>query len=190
MEAVRSGRRPWAKLDDLHRENLAQLLAEFGLGGLDEADARASQPRLAPARPLARRGRRADPAEATLHPGHALQRQRRAHGQPGAARRPALGRDPRRRGRAAPTSRCRTAYLRTADYLGLAPAELLMVAAHNGDLVAAARGCGFRTAFVARPTEHGPRRPATARGSTSSTSSPATSSTWPTSSAAELARLR
>ena len=31
----------------------------------------------------------------------------------------------------------------------------MMVAAHNGDLVAAA-GCGLQTAFVPRPTEHGP----------------------------------
>ena len=31
-----------------------------------------------------------------------------------------------------------------------------MVAAHNGDL-AAASGCGLRTAFVPRPEEHGPR---------------------------------
>jgi 2-haloacid dehalogenase len=30
-----------------------------------------------------------------------------------------------------------------------------MVAAHNGDL-AAASALGLRTAFVARPTEHGP----------------------------------
>jgi 2-haloacid dehalogenase len=30
-----------------------------------------------------------------------------------------------------------------------------MVAAHNGDL-AAARALGFGTAFVPRPTEHGP----------------------------------
>jgi 2-haloacid dehalogenase len=30
-----------------------------------------------------------------------------------------------------------------------------MVAAHNGDL-AAARLCGLKTAFVVRPTEHGP----------------------------------
>jgi 2-haloacid dehalogenase len=31
----------------------------------------------------------------------------------------------------------------------------MMVAAHNGDL-AAAGACGLRTAFVPRPTEHGP----------------------------------
>jgi 2-haloacid dehalogenase len=34
------------------------------------------------------------------------------------------------------------------------PDEICMVAAHNGDLEAA-RQCGMRTAFVARPTEHG-----------------------------------
>jgi 2-haloacid dehalogenase len=35
------------------------------------------------------------------------------------------------------------------------PANCMMVAAHNNDLVAAA-DCGFGTAFVARPGEHGP----------------------------------
>jgi 2-haloacid dehalogenase len=39
--------------------------------------------------------------------------------------------------------------------LGLEPEQVMMVAAHNGDLVAAA-ACGLRTAFVPRPTEHGP----------------------------------
>jgi 2-haloacid dehalogenase len=47
------------------------------------------------------------------------------------------------------------AYARTAEILALAPAELAMVAAHNGDL-AAARRVGLRTIFVPRPTEHGP----------------------------------
>jgi 2-haloacid dehalogenase len=46
------------------------------------------------------------------------------------------------------------AYLRSADCLALAPTECMLVAAHNDDLLAA-RSCGFRTAFVARPTEHG-----------------------------------
>ena len=48
-------------------------------------------------------------------------------------------------------------YLTGADWLGLEPAEVMMVAAHNGDL-AAARGVGFRTAFVARPTEYGEKQ--------------------------------
>jgi 2-haloacid dehalogenase len=46
------------------------------------------------------------------------------------------------------------AYLRTAGFLGLPPAACMMVAAHNDDLVTAG-GLGFRTAFVARPHEHG-----------------------------------
>ena len=47
------------------------------------------------------------------------------------------------------------AYLRTADILGLEPGQCMLVAAHNNDL-AAARRVGFQTAFIARPTEHGP----------------------------------
>jgi 2-haloacid dehalogenase len=46
-------------------------------------------------------------------------------------------------------------YLRTAEVLAMKPSELCLVAAHNSDL-AAARACGLTTAFVARPTEHGP----------------------------------
>ena len=46
------------------------------------------------------------------------------------------------------------AYLRTAEVLGIRPAELCLVAAHNGDL-SAARACGLATAFVVRPSEHG-----------------------------------
>src|SRR5207245_8183430 len=47
------------------------------------------------------------------------------------------------------------AYLTTAELLGLVPAQCVLVAAHNGDLAAAA-ALGFRTAFVHRRTEHGP----------------------------------
>ena len=38
MDKVRKGERPWARLDDLHRENLADLLREFGIAGLSEAE--------------------------------------------------------------------------------------------------------------------------------------------------------
>ncbi len=47
------------------------------------------------------------------------------------------------------------AYLGTARLLGVEPSRTMMVAAHAADL-AAARALGFRTAFVARPDEHGP----------------------------------
>ena len=41
--------------------------------------------------------------------------------------------------------------------LATAPERVMMVAAHNGDLHAAARE-GMRTAFVARPAEYGPHQ--------------------------------
>ena len=47
------------------------------------------------------------------------------------------------------------AYLASCRQLGLAPASVMMVAAHNPDLKAA-KAQGLATAFVARPNEHGP----------------------------------
>jgi 2-haloacid dehalogenase len=46
-------------------------------------------------------------------------------------------------------------YLGAARLLGLAPEQVMMVAAHNNDLKAA-QELGLKTAFVARPTEYGP----------------------------------
>ena len=46
-------------------------------------------------------------------------------------------------------------YLGAARLLGLAPEQVMMVAAHNEDL-RAAQGLGLKTGFVARPTEYGP----------------------------------
>ena len=46
-------------------------------------------------------------------------------------------------------------YLGAAEMLGLRPDECALVAAHNDDL-RAAQACGFKTAFIPRPTEHGP----------------------------------
>jgi 2-haloacid dehalogenase len=48
------------------------------------------------------------------------------------------------------------AYTQAARWLQLEPTECLMVAAHGMDLAAAAR-TGYKTAFVRRPTEWGPR---------------------------------
>jgi 2-haloacid dehalogenase len=45
-------------------------------------------------------------------------------------------------------------YLGAADMLGLKPDEVMMVAAHKSDLRAAGK-CGLKTAFVKRPLEHG-----------------------------------
>jgi 2-haloacid dehalogenase len=46
------------------------------------------------------------------------------------------------------------AYLTAANLLGVAPAELMLVAAHPWDLDGA-RAAGLQTAFVARPLEYG-----------------------------------
>jgi 2-haloacid dehalogenase len=46
-------------------------------------------------------------------------------------------------------------YLVAADAFGLEPGNCMMVAAHGGDLKAAA-DVGLRTAHVGRPGEHGP----------------------------------
>ncbi|MFO1220245.1 MAG: haloacid dehalogenase type II [Burkholderiaceae bacterium] len=50
------------------------------------------------------------------------------------------------------------AYATTARWLGLEPAQILMVACHNFDFNAAHRA-GYRTAFVRRPDEWGPAGP-------------------------------
>ena len=49
------------------------------------------------------------------------------------------------------------AYKRACDALGLSTSDCMMVAAHNDDLLAA-RNTGMKTAFILRDTEHGPRQ--------------------------------
>jgi len=48
-------------------------------------------------------------------------------------------------------------YQTAASLLGLRPEQVMMVAAHKGDL-RAAQAVGLQTAFVPRPMEHGPER--------------------------------
>ena len=48
----------------------------------------------------------------------------------------------------------RAAYLRTVELLGLQPHQVMMCAAHDGDLNAAA-AAGLRSAYVYRPDERG-----------------------------------
>ena len=153
MEEVRSGRRPFTRLDVLHRENLDALLAGQGIAA-DEADRDW----------LNRAWHRLDPWPDTI-PG--LIRLKARHfiaplsngnilllanmakraGIPWDA---ILGAEPVRAYKPQPE-----AYTRTAEILGLEPGEVALVAAHNGDL-AAARKAGLKTAFVLRQTEHGP----------------------------------
>ena len=151
---MRRGDRPWTKLDTLHRESLEQLLAEAGVGGVDAAaidDFNLAWRRLDPwpdaAPGLARLKRRF--ILATLSNGDVslMVDLARRGGLPWDA---ILGAEVCRAYKPLPD-----AYRRTAALLDLDPAEIMMVAAHNDDLAAAAAQ-GFRTAFVLRPTEHGP----------------------------------
>jgi 2-haloacid dehalogenase len=154
LERVRSGSLPWTKLDDLHRMALDRLLTEFGVSGLAEADIdhlNRAWHRLDPwpdsVAGLTRLKRRF--VLATLSNGNvALIVNMARHGSlPWDA---VLGAEVARRYKPQPQ-----AYQTTAALLGLAPSQCMMVAAHNGDLGAASK-VGFRTAFVKRPTEHGP----------------------------------
>jgi 2-haloacid dehalogenase len=156
MEEVRSGRRAYVRLDVLHLENLVATLPEFGIdpAGVPPAELYA----------LNLAWRRLDPWPDSV-PGIA-RLQRRFIVAPlsngnirlmlDLAKRAALPWDAIL---GAEISQAYTpspqAYLRNAEALMLEPDKICLVAAHNGDL-AAARRCGFRTAFVPRPAEHGP----------------------------------
>jgi len=153
MEAVRSGRRPWCRLDDLHRESLQMLLDKFAVNGLNEAQVEEFN----------RVWHRLDPWPDTL-PG--LTRLRRkytlatlSNGNTALlvnmAKRAGLPWDAILGAETAGYYKPQPeAYLRTADQLGLVPAQCVMVAAHNDDL-RMAQSLGFGTAFVCRPTEYG-----------------------------------
>lgn len=158
LDEVRSGRRPFVKLDVLHRENLEKLLAEYGLdvGGLGEETLNGLnliwhrlQPwpdSVAGLRRLKQRFIIAPLSNGNIR----LMTDMAKHaGLPWDA---ILGAEVVKAYKTSPE-----AYLRTAEVLDLRPEEICMVAAHNSDL-AAARKCGFKTAFILRATEYGPEQ--------------------------------
>jgi 2-haloacid dehalogenase len=156
MAVIRSGARPFTRLDVLHRENLLAVLAAHGRDAASLPQAEIDD--------LAQAWHRLDPWPdsvagltrlkarhiiAPLSNGNVallLNMAKRA-GLPWDA---ILGAEVAQAYKPQPE-----AYLRTAEILGLPPGACMMVAAHNGDL-AAARAVGLQTAFVARPTEYGP----------------------------------
>ena len=156
MEEVRSGRRSWTILDVLHRESLDKLLDKYGLTGLGEADKDHISKvwhRLTPW-PDAIAGLRRLKTRyiiGTLSNGNIglLTRMAKHAGLPWDV---VLGAETARAYKPQPQ-----AYLANVELLNLLPAQVMLVAAHNGDLAAAA-ATGMRTAFIARPREHGPRQ--------------------------------
>ena len=154
MEEVRSGRRPFTILDVLHRESLEKLIARYGLKGLGEADVEH----------MNRAWHRLEPWSDAVDGLKRLKQKyiiapcsngnialmvnlaKRA-GLPWDC---ILGAETARAYKPMPQ-----AYLNSCRQLALDPSQVCMVAAHNNDL-RAAKAQGLKTAFVARPAEHGP----------------------------------
>lgn len=154
MERVRSGARPFTVLDILHRESLDFLIEEFDLERLDPAQRDALNRvwhRLDPWPDSVAGLTRLKPAFiiAPLSNGNVslMVNLARHAGLPWDA---ILGAQVAGHYKPQPQ-----AYLSAARLLDLAPAQCMMVAAHNDDLQAAAT-LGLRTAFIARPSEYGP----------------------------------
>ena len=154
MDEVRTGRRAWTILDILHKESLITLLERYGIKGLSDADIDH----------LTRAWHRLDPWPDTIA-GLTRLKQRyiigpMSNGNVGLLTRMGkhaglpwdviLGAETARAYKPLPES-----YLRNAALLNLEPGEVMLVAAHNNDLAAAA-AVGLATAFVSRPTEYGP----------------------------------
>ena len=153
MEAVRSRARPWATIDVLHREILDHLLTERGLP-LQEHDRRwlnLAWHRL-PAWPDVVSGvdrlRRRFVVSALSNGNISLLVD--------LARYNRMSWDCVLSAELADDYKPQPGvYLRAAELLGLEPQQVLMVAAHDHDLLGA-RAAGFATAFVPRPREWGP----------------------------------
>jgi len=155
MDRVRRGELPWTRIDDLHRARLVELLADRGI---DVPDADVDE--------LNRAWHRLEPWPDAVA-GLTRLKQRHVitplsngnvslltnmakHG--GLPWDCVLSAEIFRHYKPDPET-----YLGCADILDVAPAELMMVAAHPSDL-RAARAAGLATAFVYRPAEFGPDR--------------------------------
>jgi len=153
MARVRSGALGWTSIDVLHRMILDELLERFAIRGLTEMEIdhlNRVWHRLKPwpdARAGLRRLKR-DAVIATLSNGNValLTNMAKRAGLPWDC---ILSAELFQHYKPDPET-----YLGAARLLGLAPQEVMMVAAHKDDL-RAARACGLRTGFVLRPLEHG-----------------------------------
>jgi 2-haloacid dehalogenase len=154
MDEVRSGRRAFTILDVLHRESLEKLVARYRIRGLSEADLEHMNRvwhRLDPWPDVVKgllllKGKLVIAPCSNGNIALMVNMAKRA-GLPWDC---ILGAETARAYKPMPE-----AYLASCRQLGLAPARVCMVAAQNNDLKAA-KAQGMKTAFVARPTEHGP----------------------------------
>ena len=155
MQRVRSGELGWTKIDDLHRMILNDLLPRFGLTHLDEAqrvhlnkvwhrldawpDTVAGLTRLKQRFTICtlsngNLGLLTNMAKQAALPWDCI-----------------LSAEVFRAYKPDPAT-----YLGVAEVFGVAPAEVMLVAAHQDDL-AGARKCSLQTAYIERPLEFGPK---------------------------------
>jgi 2-haloacid dehalogenase len=154
MNRVRKGELPWTKLDRLHRITLDKILVDFGitmLSGTEIDHLNRAWHRLRPW-PDAVSGLTRLKKKFTIAPlsngNISLMTDMAKHaGLPWDC---ILGAELVQHYKPD-----REVYQSAADFLDLKPEEVMMVAAHQGDL-RAAQTVGLRTAFVTRPLEFGP----------------------------------
>ena len=157
MQRVMRGELGWTRIDDLHRMILDELLARFKISHLSEADKRHLNhvwQRL-DAWPDAVDGLRRLKSRytiCTLSNGNIslLTAMAKRAGLPWDC---ILSAEVFRKYKPDPAT-----YLGVADVFGVAPSEVMLVAAHNDDL-AGARACGLRSAYIERPQEFGAMQP-------------------------------
>jgi 2-haloacid dehalogenase len=154
MNRVRTGELPWTRLDTLHRMTLDRILTEFGIHGLSEAEKHELNRAWHRLRPwpdsvsgLARLKKKFIIAPLSNGNIALMTDMARNAGLPWDC---ILGAELVRHYKPD-----REVYQSAADFLDLPPADVMMVAAHLGDL-RAAKSVGLKTAFVARPLEYGP----------------------------------
>jgi 2-haloacid dehalogenase len=156
MDRVRHGELPWTNIDGLHRRILDELLERFTIAGLDEAEKaelNRAWHRLAPWKDSVPGLKRLKQRYviATLSNGNValLTNMAKHAGLPWDC---ILSAELVGHYKPDPET-----YLGAARLLGVAPGQVMMVAAHPEDLDAAAR-TGLRTAYVRRPLEFRPRQ--------------------------------
>ena len=154
MNRVRTGELPWTKLDRLHRMTLDQILIDFGIKGLSETETDTLNRAWHRLRPwpdavagLTRLKKRFIIAPLSNGNISLMTDMAKHSGLPWDC---ILGAELARHYKPDPQ-----VYQSAADLLDLEVGEVMMVAAHSGDLRAASN-VGLRTAFVTRPLEYGP----------------------------------
>ena len=156
MDRVRKGELPWTKLDALHRASLDKLVADFGIKGLSEQDLvhinlgwhrLNGWPDSVPG--LKRLKTRFIIGPLSNGNVSLLLNMAKHAGLPWDM---IFGSDLFGHFKPDPET-----YLGVARLLDLEPGQVMLGAAHNGDL-GAARRSGLMTAFFARPTEYGPHQ--------------------------------